>query len=101
MSYPLLRPWVLMPLAHCQRSRQRWPEWVTGREQRCAMLCRVSPCGALMVSSPNVTALLGDWSRGDPRALPQLLPLVYTELRRAAGRQLRGERGGHTLQATA
>jgi len=54
-----------------------------------------------MVSSPHVTALLGDWSRGDPSALGQLLPLVYNELRRVAGRQLRGERGGHTLQPTA
>ncbi len=31
----------------------------------------------------------------------QLLPAVYGELRAAAGRALRGERAGHTLQATA
>jgi RNA polymerase sigma factor (TIGR02999 family) len=54
-----------------------------------------------MVSSPNVTALLGDWSRGDRTALSQLLPLVYAELRRVATRQLRSERAGHTLQPTA
>jgi RNA polymerase sigma factor (TIGR02999 family) len=30
-----------------------------------------------------------------------VLPRVYDELRRVAARQLRGERGGHTLQATA
>jgi RNA polymerase sigma factor (TIGR02999 family) len=54
-----------------------------------------------MVSSPNLTALLGDWSRGDRSALSQLLPLVYDELRRVARRQLRSERDGHTLQATA
>jgi hypothetical protein len=34
-----------------------------------------------MASPRNVTALLGDWSRGDETALDQLLPLVYAELR--------------------
>jgi RNA polymerase sigma factor (TIGR02999 family) len=54
-----------------------------------------------MVSSPDVTALLGDWSRGNRTALTQLLPLVYAELRRVAARQLRSERADHTLQPTA
>jgi RNA polymerase sigma-70 factor, ECF subfamily len=54
-----------------------------------------------MSTSPTVTALLADWSRGDATALEQLLPLVYGELRRIAGRQLRRERAGHTLQPTA
>src|ERR1700754_114125 len=54
-----------------------------------------------MDSSPNVTALLGDWNRGDRSALSQLFPVVYGELRRVAMRQLRGERDGHTLQPTA
>jgi len=54
-----------------------------------------------MASSPNVTALLRDWSRGDGTALSQLLPVVYGELRRVATRQLRGERADHTLQPTA
>lgn len=31
----------------------------------------------------------------------QLLPLVYTELRRIAGRQMAREKAGQTLQATA
>jgi RNA polymerase sigma factor (TIGR02999 family) len=53
------------------------------------------------MSSPDVTALLGDWSRGNSAALSQLLPLVYAELRRVAGRQLRRERPDHTLQPTA
>src|SRR6266704_2083861 len=35
-----------------------------------------------MASSRDVTALLGDWSRGNRDALNQLLPLVYAELRR-------------------
>ena len=54
-----------------------------------------------MVSPRDVTALLGDWSRGDRTALNQLLPLVYAELRRVAARQLRRERPDHTLQPTA
>jgi RNA polymerase sigma factor (TIGR02999 family) len=54
-----------------------------------------------MSSSRDVTGLLDDWTRGDPRALDRLLPLVYDELRRIATRQLRRERAGHTLQPTA
>ena len=54
-----------------------------------------------MPSPRDVTALLGDWSRGNPAALNELLPLVYAELRRIASRQLRRERAGHTLQPTA
>jgi RNA polymerase sigma factor (TIGR02999 family) len=56
---------------------------------------------AASASRPDVTVLLGDWSRGDRTAFNQLLPLVYAELRRVAMRQLRNERGGHTLQPTA
>lgn len=54
-----------------------------------------------MVPPQDVTALLLDWSRGNPAALDRLLPVVYAELRRMAARQLRGERAGHTLQPTA
>jgi RNA polymerase sigma factor (TIGR02999 family) len=54
-----------------------------------------------MAPSRDVTALLGDWSRGNSTALGQLLPLVYAELRRVAARQLRRERADHTLQPTA
>lgn len=51
--------------------------------------------------SGEVTRLLRDWSSGNPDALNQLAPLVYEELHRIAGTFLRGERPGHTLQATA
>lgn len=54
-----------------------------------------------MGETPEITALLDEWSRGNARALDQLLPLVYQELRRIAKRQLRREREGHTLQPTA
>ena len=49
----------------------------------------------------RVTQLLIDWSAGDQRALGELMPLVYSELRRLAERQLRAERPSHTLQRTA
>ena len=47
------------------------------------------------------TRLLQDWRRGDRGALDALTPWVYDELRRVAENQMRGERPGHTLQATA
>lgn len=50
---------------------------------------------------PNFTQLLTEWRSGDPQALERLTPLVYDELRRLARKHMRGERGSHTLQATA
>lgn len=49
----------------------------------------------------RVTELLLDWSEGDHESRERLMDLVYQELRRIAGAQLRGERRDHTLQATA
>jgi RNA polymerase sigma-70 factor, ECF subfamily len=49
----------------------------------------------------DVTALLARWSRGDEAALPELMPLVYAECRSIAERQMRSERGEHTLSPTA
>ncbi len=49
----------------------------------------------------NVTELLARWSEGDPAARDALIPLVYGELRRIARKNLAGQRGSHTLQATA
>ena len=51
--------------------------------------------------SQNITHLLKEWSDGDQRALDELTPLVYDELRQQATRYLRKERPGHSLQATA
>lgn len=52
-------------------------------------------------AEPNVTRLLHSWRQGNERALDELLPLVYDQLHALASRYLHGERGGHTLQATA
>ena len=49
----------------------------------------------------NFTQLLTEWRSGQPQALDKLTPLVYDELRRLARNYMRGERGSHTLQATA
>jgi RNA polymerase sigma-70 factor (ECF subfamily) len=49
----------------------------------------------------QVTGLLLAWGKGDEAALNQLIPLVHDELRRIARRCMAGERGGHSLQATA
>jgi RNA polymerase sigma factor (TIGR02999 family) len=49
----------------------------------------------------DITQLLRRWQEGDQQASEELLPLVYGELRRIARRHLRGERDGHTLEATA
>ena len=56
-----------------------------------------------MTATPaaHITQLLHAWSAGDERALDQLMPLVYAELRRLAQRYMRHERPGHTLQTTA
>src|SRR6185369_16548473 len=48
-----------------------------------------------------ITEYLRAWEQGDDGALERLLPMVYTELRSIAARQLRSERPGHTLQPTA
>jgi RNA polymerase sigma-70 factor, ECF subfamily len=48
-----------------------------------------------------ITELLEEVSSGRGEALEQLLPIVYTELRRQAARYLRRERQNHTLQPTA
>lgn len=57
--------------------------------------------GMTTVSPQEITKLLDDWGRGDREALDKLAPLVHSELRRIARRQMSGERQGHTLQATA
>jgi RNA polymerase sigma factor (TIGR02999 family) len=41
------------------------------------------------------------WGRGDDQAFERLVPELYRELRRIAGRCMAGERAGHSLQATA
>lgn len=53
-----------------------------------------------MANKNNITELLIDARTGNEQAFDQLFPLVYDQLRAVAGRQLAGERSGHTLQKT-
>jgi RNA polymerase sigma-70 factor, ECF subfamily len=52
-------------------------------------------------SRRDITRLLVAWSDGDRRALDDLTPILYEELRALAERCMRNEKQGHTLQATA
>ncbi len=49
----------------------------------------------------EVTQLLQRWGGGDQSVLGDVIEIVYADLRRCAQRELRKERRGHTLQATA
>lgn len=54
-----------------------------------------------MVGPPSdVTALLRQIGRGDDAAKPELYARVYERLHAMARAQMKGERGGHTLQPT-
>ena len=53
------------------------------------------------MGSEKVTQLLAELSGGNRAVVDELTPLIYQELKRIAGAQLRRERPGHTLQATA
>ncbi len=48
-----------------------------------------------------MTGLLIAWRGGNDAALEELVPLVHQELHRIARGCMRGERAGHSLQATA
>ena len=52
-------------------------------------------------STGEISALLERARAGEATAVELLVPIVYAELRRIAGRYLRNERRGVTLQATA
>lgn len=52
-------------------------------------------------SPSQVTQMLQRWGAGDERALDDLFPVVYEELRRLAKHYLRRERDNHTLETGA
>ena len=57
--------------------------------------------GAMAEETHRITGLLLEWNSGKSGAADRLMELVYGELRRMAARQMRRERGEHTLQTTA
>ena len=48
--------------------------------------------------APAITALLQAWAKGSEEARAELFAILHGELRRQAGRYMRRERRGHTLQ---
>lgn len=52
-------------------------------------------------SRNEITAMLRAWSDGEQHASDELVRAVYEQLRRQARRQLRRERGNHTLDTAA
>jgi RNA polymerase sigma-70 factor, ECF subfamily len=61
----------------------------------------VHSSGSMPDLQEDVTKLLQDWSHGDGKALDKLIPLVFEDLRKIAGRMFQRESDGHTLQPTA
>ena len=53
-----------------------------------------------IVTQNTVTQLLARWRSGEDEAYVLLIDQIYDELHRIASREFRGERSGHTLQAT-
>jgi len=51
--------------------------------------------------SHTITRLLLEWRSGNKDAAARVMELVYRELHQMASRQMRRERGEHTLQTTA
>ena len=52
-------------------------------------------------AASGITGLLDRWRLGDAAAANELAALVYGDLHRIAAREMRRERGDHTLQTTA
>ena len=50
--------------------------------------------------SHQITLLLLEWNKGDDKALEQLMPLVYDELRRMARSYLRRQPSNHSFQTS-
>lgn len=58
------------------------------------------PGHAATETSHDITELLIAWRAGDDQVLVRLMPLVYRELKAIAGKLMRGERRGGTLETT-
>lgn len=77
----------------------------SGREGSGAAADPVPPEAGSRPPSPvldgDVTRILKGWNQGDPEALSELIPEVFSDLRRMARKCMRSERGDHTLEPTA
>jgi RNA polymerase sigma factor (TIGR02999 family) len=55
---------------------------------------------ASTVSENDISTLMKAFRRGDKKAANDLIEIFYPQLRRLAGRQMSGERSGHSWQPT-
>jgi RNA polymerase sigma-70 factor (ECF subfamily) len=99
---------VLLTLSAIRPERRRGREkWIIGKtavaearwEGHNPRGCTV-PKPTTAASKHDVTLLLQRVSVGDRQAVNELMPMLYAELRRVAGRRIRAERYGESLQAT-
>jgi RNA polymerase sigma factor (TIGR02999 family) len=61
----------------------------------------IAPLNSMSEETHSITHLLHEWRSGNRDATGRLMDLVYRELHRMASREMRRERGEHTLQTTA
>ncbi|MEM7356591.1 MAG: ECF-type sigma factor [Acidobacteriota bacterium] len=69
-----------------------------------ALLTPLSDCytpATVQKPSTEITALLREWSNGDPEALRKLMPMVFEDVKAMARKALALEVPWHTLQPTA
>ena len=81
----------------------RWPRITFARPPKPFRRCprRVNRYNPAVDDPVGVTQLLQKWRAGDPNAAGELMPLVYSNLKRLAQKYMMSERPDHTLQATA
>src|SRR5687767_5738071 len=98
---------VMRGLISYQRHLKQWVSSLTypagesiiaAQSNRSAAL---SPMNSASTSRSEITAMLRAWSDGEQHASDELVRAVYEQLRRQARRQLRRERGDHTLDTAA
>jgi len=56
--------------------------------------------GVQMGTNPDITQLLIDYGEGNEEALEDIIPILYSELKRLAHVRMRNERPDHTLNTT-
>ncbi|MDE3164240.1 MAG: sigma-70 family RNA polymerase sigma factor [Acidobacteriota bacterium] len=93
-----VRPFIFLLPAETRTPEQKTD---TNRDFRVRIGEQFQGRSVLADSVGEVSVLLAEMRSGRNDALGRLLPLVYNELRRLAGRYMRDERRGHTLQPTA
>ena len=93
-----------MRAAFCYDGKEKPRRSQIGDVNPCYEDCRASVYSVAMPESSDkipITQLLQEWSRGDRKALDQLLPLIYPDLRQIARHRLQSLAPGTTMQPTA